>query len=178
MAPQDDHKDEKSKGYIIQESENFNTAYFGNPPESEQPKINGKTHAQLIALLTDPNNKSQKDEILHVLKAGNAADVLVEMISDKAYTKHRLTLLAACWESGIDFSAYLIFFIRCAINGTYDECIEAMTVIEEMNGPFAETALREGLELIIPLCNEKEEKFSLYVSIRQKLENALHALTS
>lgn len=175
---QQDKKDEQNKEYILHESENFNSVYFGNPPENLPAKTEGKTHAQLIALLTDPNNKELKDDILHVLKADNAKDVLVELIGDDAYAKHRRVLLAACWESGNDFSAYLIFFVRCAINGDYNECLEAMTVIEEMNGPFAEGTVREGLEMITPHLNEQEEKFPLYLSIQQKLENALHATGS
>ena len=101
-------------------------------------KFDKKLISTLITQLTDPNAREIKDEVLHTLKAGESQKLLVEVIGMKEYFKYRQILLAACWESGLDFSNHLDFFISLLADKKTDElsCVEIATIIDEMRGPF------------------------------------------
>ena len=64
------------------------------------------------------------------LKSQQAADPLasgVEKIADPAKKRE---LVAACWQSGLDFSGHLDIFLRIFAGSDYMTALEAFTVIE------------------------------------------------
>ncbi|TND08992.1 MAG: hypothetical protein FD123_1846 [Bacteroidetes bacterium] len=128
---------EDAPDYLSHIGENFSSIYFGAmPKELQQKKDSKKIVSHIIALLTDGRNRNMKDDVLLILKNSDSADILVDILKSKEYREHRRTIAAACWESGIDFSKHLDAFIRIALEDSYETCLEAMTVIEQMQGPF------------------------------------------
>lgn len=112
------------------------------PPVSED-KI-----TTLITLLTDPSNKDVKEEALITLKKEKAGEVLLQAIASPKSLAHRHLLVAACWESEINFSKYLPFFILLALDNNYLISLEAITTIENMEGPFDEKAVAESIKKV------------------------------
>lgn len=102
----------------------------------------------IISLLTDPEHKSVKEQTLLNLKNDKKGDVLLLAIASPKSKEVRNKLVAACWESEIDFSKYLPFFILLALDTDYLVSIEAMTVITTMEGPFDEEKVKEGIEKV------------------------------
>ena len=100
----------------------------------------------LVELLTLPENKDFREETLLTLKKENAGELLIKSI--KKNKKHKSVLVAACWESEINFSKHLSFFINLAIDTNYLVSLEAITVIETMEGPFETNAVNEGIKLV------------------------------
>jgi hypothetical protein len=136
---------------VFHETENFRTAYFGKVPDEiiagVPQKYERKLIATLVSQLTNPESREIKDEVLKVLRDGESQELLIEAIDMKDYTKHRQVLLAACWESGLDFSKYLEKFISILGEKSTDNlsCLEIVTIIEEMPGPFEPKTIEKAL---------------------------------
>lgn len=104
--------------------------------------------AKIISLLTEPQYKSVKEETLLNLKKEKKGDLLLLAIANESSLKNRHQLVAACWESEIDFSKYISFFILLTLDKDYLVSIEAMTVISTMTGPFDEEKVKEGIKKV------------------------------
>lgn len=104
--------------------------------------------AKIISLLTDPAHKSVKEETLLNIKKEKKGDLLLLAIASDDSKENRHKIVAACWESEIDFSKYLPFFILLALDSDYLVSLEAMTVISIMEGPFDEEKTKEGIEKV------------------------------
>ncbi len=102
----------------------------------------------LISLLTDPSNKDVKEEALITLKKEKAGEVLLQAIASPKSLPHRHLLVAACWECEINFSKYLPFFILLALDPNYLISLEAITTIENMEGPFVEKDVKEAIQKV------------------------------
>jgi hypothetical protein len=111
------------------------------------PAIEEKV-ARLISLLTDPANKDLKEKALLTLKKEKGEDLLLLAIASPKAKEHRAKLVAACWESEINFSKYLSFFILLALDTDYLVSLEAITVISTMEGPFNKDHVTEGLKKV------------------------------
>lgn len=102
----------------------------------------------LISLLTDSSNKDVKEETLITLKKENAGEVLLQAIASPKSLANRHLLVAACWESEINFSKYLPFFILLALDDNYLISLEAITTIENMEGPFEEKDVKDAIKKV------------------------------
>ena len=93
--------------------------------------------------LTLSENRDFKEEALLILKKEKAGDLLITAIKKTEKSKH--ILVAACWESEINFSNNLPFFVELATHTDYLVALEAMTVISNMEGPFDTNQVNEAL---------------------------------
>jgi len=181
MPDQNTPEEENGKApqFFVHESENFNSLYFGDLPETIAPKKEKdgkKIIANLITLLTDPRNSHLRNDVLNALKSAEAAGLLAEILSMGEYRMHRRTLTAACWESGLDFSDHLDVFVNIAIEENPGTCVEAMTVIEQMAGPLEKMEVEEALVKLNAALPGAGEKRTLLEEIRSLLEK--HELSS
>ncbi len=97
--------------------------YSGNPAlisavmklysQTDAPAI---THA-IVALIRD-------------LKSQAAVDSLITALQDISDQDKKQAIVAACWQSGLDFSAYIQVFLQLFLEGDYMTALEAFTVIE------------------------------------------------
>lgn len=124
----------------------YSTTVLGEK-KSTTPVAEDKVTA-LISLLTDPSNKDLKEETLITLKKENAGDVLLQAIASPKSLASRHLLVAACWESEINFSKYLPFFILLALDDNYLISLEAITTIENMEGPFEEKDVKDAIKKV------------------------------
>jgi hypothetical protein len=175
MIDEKENPEEDKIEPFIHEDEEFRTAFFGPVPdkilESIPEKYDRKLISTLVTGLTGPQARELKDEILHTLKAGESQDLLVEVIGMKEYFKHRRILLAACWESGLDFSAYLEFFVSLLGDKKTDNlsCIEIVTIIEEMTSPFDKKALDNSIQKLRSISVDEPLKKELLTEITARL---------
>jgi len=125
----------------------------------------------LINLLIDSSNRDVREDVLLLLKKEESAvELLVEAIENPRYLEYKNKLIAACWESGTDCSKYLPVFIAAAINESYVVALEAVTVIENMEGPFDEEELAQAKKDIAFVLKAKEsEKHPLLNILREIL---------
>jgi hypothetical protein len=149
MSNTNPEEDNSTPEPFFHQSENFSSAYFGEVPEHIRPAAPGNNKqlmANIISLLSDPRNRELREDALNLLRENNAADLLVTMIGMKEYAKNRLELLTACWESGLDFSAHLVFFTSLSLekNIPDEQLLEILTIINEMRGPFTDEIVEKA----------------------------------
>lgn len=126
-------------------SKEYSTAIIGAGGDEPAPVLNEGKVSTLISLLTDPANKEVREEALLTLKKEKGGDLLLAAIASPESDGRKHLLVAACWESEINFSKYLPFFILLALSDDYLVSLEAITVLETMEGPFEEKQLKEGI---------------------------------
>jgi len=121
--------------------------------------------------------KNAAAHFLFDLKDPKVLPVLINEIQNPENKEYQRILVSACWESSINCSAYLPFFIDLAIISDYLICLECLTVIENMEGPFELKELNEAIEKVKNAADEDEEgKFELLNSIWEVLVDKRAAL--
>jgi hypothetical protein len=130
-------------------SKEYATAIIGKDGISTPASPSEDKISTLISLLTDPANKELKEETLLTLKKEKGGDeVLLLAIASPKAKEVRHIMVAACWESEINFSKYLPFFILLALDPDYLISLEAITTIENMEGPFSQKDLEAAIEKV------------------------------
>jgi hypothetical protein len=155
---------------------NIDPAKFFNETEYNTLKIGGEDGGkketdpvkQLLAIL---NSKAigEKDKALDLLKKDKAVVFLIDAIKDAKNPKNKALLIAACWESGIDVSAYLDLFAELAHDEDLFVSMEAITVISENIG---EIKAGRAQQLINVLNKASEDHFNatLILDLVEKLK--------
>ncbi len=135
-------KNKRDDKYRVHSSENFNTLFIGEK-KKEQKKFTKKAISNLVDLLSGLSNKHLKEDVLSVLRKEDGKDILLEALSEAKDEKQVIALTAACWESGLDFSEHISFFITLALAHDPEICIEVLSVIQEMKGKIGKDILEE-----------------------------------
>lgn len=114
--------------------------------------------------------KNAASHFLFDLKDPKVLPTLISEIQNPDNKEFQRILVSACWESSINCSAYLPFFVDLAIISDYMICLECLTVIENMEGPFDTNELNIAIEKIKNAVDEDEEgKYELLNSIWEVL---------
>jgi len=83
-----------------------------------------------LAATQEPVIENALAQLLFDLKDQEAVEEVVNQLSNEAYASVRIIMLAACWQCGLDLSHRLSDFITIASTGSYMECLEVLTIIE------------------------------------------------
>lgn len=126
----------------------YATKIIGKDETPEEDVKKESKISQIISLLTDPAHKALKEDTLLSLKKEKKGELLLLAIASPKVEKNRHQLVAACWESEIDFSKYLSFFALLALDADYLVSLEAITVISTMTGPFDQEKVKESIRKI------------------------------
>src|SRR3990170_1354702 len=84
--------------------EEYVTKIVGSTDDLNIDDIMEEKISAIVSLLTDPENKELKEEALLTLKKENAGDLLITAIFNSKMKHKKHILVAACWESEINFS--------------------------------------------------------------------------
>ncbi len=98
---------------------------------------------ELLADTKDEEVRSHAMKFLCDLRQEEALEPLVDCITDEAFDHIRKELLEALWQSNLDASDYLMDLIGVVPSMTYNELIELMTVMDNLEGPFNSSDLDE-----------------------------------
>lgn len=88
---------------------------------------------ELLRVLSLTNHSSIENaiaQLLFDLKDPDALSVVVDQLEKDSFANIRVLMLSACWHTGLDLSHRLPEFITIASTGSYMECLEVLTVIE------------------------------------------------
>ena len=106
---------------------------------------------QVADLMTEivENSKQALDtfEAFSKLKALHPAEQMIKILGQSGDEDDLGRLVAICWESGVDFSHYMTFFSALVCHPDYAVAMEALTVIEEAEGPFQKGDIEAALNL-------------------------------
>jgi len=131
------------------------------------------THADLIEGLLDKEvTREQSEEIFGKLKDANAHKLLVDSIKSAERTEEKAKLTAACWESGLDFSDYFLFFVELTCTNDFQLALEGLTVVESCEGKLDDAILAQALNIAETTKSTNEDlMFDLRESIRQRMHH-------
>jgi hypothetical protein len=139
-------------------------------------KMSGK--ASIIPLIIQLLKQHKDDEIgkealsiLGQLKDNDAIPYIIHELKSPDSVSFKKELLMSCWQSGLDYSVYLLDFTNEFIKGDFTTAIEAFTVIEEWihNSPKEANAKCKA-HLIQNIDKISEDKKDLYHELVKFIE--------
>lgn len=161
QKPEYDDEEEFDPRKLFDEKE-FNTLYVNKEGFSQKP-----VQDELVTRLLEPGiTRTEQETIFAELKKRGATEPLVEAIAS-ASDEHKRILLAACWETGLDFSAHFRFMANLVMDGTFEVALEAFTVIQEMENEPSTADLNGVLK---QLRTQREHKNAMVAELLSYLE--------
>ena len=141
--------------------------------ENDDPKLVLKTlgkienegnEAMIIPLINlgvkreETEIRDYVQKILFNLKISSAHSIILDELDTMEANPFRQELIAAVWNAEIDGMDHLDTFVRIAIEGSFYEAIECLTVIEESNGELIEEKILESLLLLKKYLDDPEKE--------------------
>jgi hypothetical protein len=117
-------------------------------------KIKSKGTAVLIPHLLELWFKSTDEveiavtDLLYSLKDPDVIPALMHELEKTKTPGKREKIISIFWNAGLEPKDHLATFVNCAITGDFMEAVEALTVIENMEPPFPEDQLMDGLLML------------------------------
>ena len=96
----------------------------------------------------DEKSKAEVLEFLCNLKDTNSMTKVMECLKDEHFSPVRIEILTAIWNCPINFSEFLHEFVKIAVENDYLHCLECLTIIENLDGPFDEKSVFESQLLL------------------------------
>ncbi|MCE3225860.1 MAG: hypothetical protein K0S32_411 [Bacteroidetes bacterium] len=128
--------------------------------------------ADLIeTLLSKDVTRKEAEEIFSKLKDLNAQAMMVKALEESTSEKNKAKICAACWESGLDFTPYFLLFTEFACGSDFSLAMEALTVVENMEGNINELELTKGLELVQ---NSKSPNAGILEDLATNIRQRIH----
>lgn len=127
---------------------------------------------ELIHKDTDQTVRNEILELISELKAPEAAVHVAESLTKNDFGDYLSAVVAACWQSQLDFSKHLPVFVNLFVRSDYKTALEAFTVIEES----LEKAESTDIQTCLRFLNESEylvtnEKLPLFHELKKVVEN-------
>lgn len=106
-------------------------------------------------LLSFPEKEFDKEikNVLGTIKQKDTIPVFIEALKKIKYKPIRKTILTTCWQNGLDFREYLLFFTELIIEEDWETGFEAFTLIEN----FKELPEKKIIEKTIEKINNSIE---------------------
>ena len=125
-------------------------------------KTKAKGNEELIAPLvelyktTDNKLKQEVKNIFSELKNKDCVDFLLpHLMQDNQEVKE--LILFSMWSSGIDMTDYIVELIEYSCDGEFMVILEALTVLENLEGPFNDEDLFQASTIIQEKIYESED---------------------
>ena len=125
-------------------------------------KTKAKGNEELIAPLvelyktTDNKLKQEVKNIFSELKNKDCVDFLLpHLMQDNQEVKE--LILSSMWSSGIDMIDYIVELIEYSCDGEFMVILEALTVLENLEGPFNDEDLFQASTIIQEKIYESED---------------------
>ena len=115
-------------------------------------------------------------QLISEIKVQGAVPLIVRALESRDLGEDFTPLIAACWQSGLDFSKYLPVFIKIFVAGDYQTAIESFSVIEE-SIPLASADIQaECITLLDKLASQvTEDKYPFFREL-MKVISSRHTL--
>jgi len=106
---------------------------------------------------------------LKYLKDNNAQAFILNAITKTKNNSQKALIIAACWETGLDFSKDYTFFIDLICDKDFLVSFEAFTVIQEMEAEISENTLKQALNSLKKINEPSVSVTDAILLIEQKL---------
>jgi hypothetical protein len=133
-------------------------------------KKENNTADLLEALLDKEITRTETEEIFSKLKETNSQNLLVSAIKKAERLSERTKLTAACWETGLDFTPYFLFFTELVCHENFELALEALSVVESCEGLISQQELAKALAIADNCKSGNEELIGdLAANIRSRI---------
>jgi len=127
----------------------------------------------LIHKKTDPDVRNEILQLVSEIKSPDAVPIIAESLDKMDFGDYLPAFVAACWQSGLDFSRHLRVFANLFIQADYRTAIEAFTVIEESIIHAGDADINECVRYLHDAeCMVTDEKMPLFKELRSIVENS------
>lgn len=129
----------------------------------------------LIAVYANTDNviiKGEIAEMLASLKVSNTESSFIEALKNKEYTHVRKDLLGFIWSSGIQPVEAIVLLTEIATEGSYEEALECLTIVESLEEGVPEEQILEAGSLLRAYISSNKEnpKISLLADLLVAIE--------
>jgi hypothetical protein len=127
----------------------------------------------LIHKKTDPEVRNEILKLMGEIKSQDAVPLIAAALDKNDFGDYLPAFVAACWQSGLDFSKHLRVFAGLFIQADYKTALEAFTVIEESLPHAADTEVVECIRFLRDAeCMVTDEKLPLFRELRKVVESS------
>lgn len=113
-------------------------------------------------------------ELLASITVKGAREAWMDLLLDNEFKEEKAKIINVLWNTRLDFSGEISFFVALAVQLDYLGTLECLTLIEQMEGPFQEQHLLEAELILIDYIKNQpadgSQKQQLIVSLAQHLE--------
>jgi hypothetical protein len=104
----------------------------------------------LLELLLNCSAPVQRaiESLLYQIKDQAAVEVLIEALENPKFKPVRHTILASFWNSGHLPEGHIDLLCGIAAEGSFDEALEVLTIVENMDGPLEPQKLEAGITAV------------------------------
>jgi hypothetical protein len=129
----------------------------------------------MIRKETPQNIRSEIMNLLGEIKSQEAVPVIVSSLESIDFGDFLPGFVAACWQSGLDFSQHLPVFVKLFVHSDYVTAIEAFTVLEESFPNASDQARTECIRYLRKseglVADDKLALFRELVKVMENLED-------
>ena len=134
-------------------------------------KVKGKGNSQMVApilnLYSSTKHESVKKaikDLLNELKVTNGTTILIEKLKN-CDNELKEVILGALWSAGLNPIEYLPEIVEAACSSSYMVAFEALTVLENLEGPFDEEKISEAKLIINDYFANPHEETKQLISV-------------
>ena len=153
------------------DSKNYNTIIVKSEGHSKKEN----DISEIIISLIDGNlSKEERDSSLSSIKEQNNREILLSSIRTIENPDKKALLIAACWEVGFDFSDEFLMFIDLACSDSFEVALEALTVIETIDGEIVRSDLEKAKLKVIEKLKTDPDTSDLLRDLQRFINRRLH----
>lgn len=119
-----------------------------------------------------PEIKREVSDLLNNIKVPNAEQAFLKALANKQNAKIRKDILSFIWNSGIQPAEQIVELTEIAIDGTFEEALECLTIIENIDDQVPEEKILESASVLRSAIssNPQDPKTALLADILITLE--------
>jgi hypothetical protein len=95
-----------------------------------------------------PEIKREVADLLNNIKVPNAEQAFLKALSNKQNAKIRKDILSFIWNSGIQPVEEIVQLTEIAIDGSFEEALECLTIIENIDDQVPEEKILESVSVL------------------------------
>ncbi len=111
----------------------------------------------LFATTDSHEIRKNASEILGSLKITAAEPILIDALSNSAFSSIRKNIIEFIWSSGMQPVTHISKFTSIAINGSFEEALECTTLLDSLETALPEEVLLDSITMIKQHLSQSKE---------------------
>lgn len=134
--------------------------------------------APLISLYASSDSdeiRKEVGEILGTIKVSGADEVFMEALANPVFSSYRKDIIQFIWSSGIQPVDEIANISRIAIDGSFEEALECITLLDSIETAIPEAVLLESITIVKQHLGQPsaDDKKALMTEYLRALENMI-----